>query len=488
MRSTAHATLLSLILLLPGVLTADPSGEAARSADSLPISEAVPEDEPDGASEELNLAFRTYKRLYDSGRYASAIEAGKRVVVLSIEVNGREHLQTARALTNLAIAQQKHGDYEAAEQNYEAAIGIIEGVESRLSRHLINPLRGLGNTYLDAGRPDRAIQVYDRAVHLTHVNAGPQNLDQADLLDALSESFMRLRDYEEANEIQDLSFQLYERRYGEDAPEILPALERRARWLHRLGLFNQERDVYKRVIDIIEAEYGEDDLRLIGPLNGFARTYLYDVEQSVTNRGEWALRRAVEIAEANEDANSLLVADSHISTGDYHGLRGEAQKARRAYRNAWEILSTDESLLGVREQRFGQPVQIRRAIPPAYADEETDPVVNPVFRGREFDRGAVVVEFTVNERGRTEDISVLESEPPGLMDGEVERAVRRFVFRPRYVDGQPVATTGQSFRHSFAYIADRLPDEIAEAMSESQGPAGEALLKGDEAAAETPAD
>ncbi len=471
----ALAAVIFAVFAMVAPATADDDADAmpeAGDADSLPITAAEPEDELPGLHRELDRAFRTYRRLYDSGRYTSAIEAGKRVVVLSIEVNGRDDLQTARALTNLAIAQQQNGEYEAAVQNYEAAIDIVERVESRLSKHLINPLRGLGNTYLDAGRPDEAIRVYDRAVHLTHVNSGPQNLDQVDLLDALAESFVRLQDLEEASEIQDLSYQLYARRFGEDSTAILPALQRRARWLHRLGLFSQERDVWNHAIDVIEAEYGEDDLRLIEPLNGLARTYLYDIEQTVSNRGEWALRRAQEIAEDHPESTPSLVAEGFIDTGNYHTLRGEAQKARRAYRRAWELLSEHESLAAMRDRRFDRPVLIRPARAPAYADEETNPVVNPVYRGREFDRGVVVAAFTVNARGRTEDIDVVESEPPGLMDDEVKRAVRRMVYRPRYRDGQPVSTPGQTFRHRFSYIAERLPDDIAAVMEEREQSAG----------------
>lgn len=443
--------------------TAPPS---ADDAESLPITAAQPEDEAPGPSSALDEAFSEYRRLYESGRYAEAVEAGKRVIVLSIEVNGRENLQTARGLTNLAIAQQQNEEYEAAAQNYEAAIDIVERVDSRLSKHLVNPLRGLGNTYLEAGRPDEAIRVYDRAVHVTHVNFGPQNLEQVDLLDALAESFVRLQDVEEASDIQDLSYQLYARRYGDDSAEILPALQRRARWLNRLGLYGQERLVWNQAIDVIEEEYGEDDLRLIGPLNGLARTYLYDIEPAVSNRGEWALKRALEIAEQNPESTPTLVADRYIDSGNYYTLRGEAQKARRSYRQAWKLLSDEESLVATRDRRFGEPVTIRPGRAPAYADAETNPVINPVFRGREFDRGIVVVNYTVNARGRTEDITVVESQPPGLMDDEAKRAVRRMVFRPRYVDGQPVSTPDRTFRHRYNYIEERLPDDVAAAMEE----------------------
>ncbi len=464
------AILVPLSMLAAGTAASQAIAPDTDVIDSDALPSVEPEDEEDGLDRELNEAFREYKRLYEAGYYDSAVEVAKRVVVLAIEAQGREHLQTARALTNLAIAQQKNGDFESAQQNYLAAIEIVETVDGRLSSHLVNPLRGLGNAYLEAGRPDQAIGVYERAVHVTHVNSGPQNLEQVDLLEALSESFLRLRDLKEADAIQSLSYQLYERRYGEEDPEILPAMLRRARWLHRLGLFTEERYVYLKVIDILEEEHGEGDLRLIGPLNGLARTYLYDVESAPTNRGEWALKRAVEIAETSEESTPTLVADSLIAMGDYHGLRGEAQKARRAYREAWDLLSEDEALLAERDNRFAEPAMIRRAVPPAYADEETDPIINPTFRAREFDRGRVLVDFTVNSRGRPDEIQILESVPPGLMDAEVTRSVRRFVFRPRFEEGQPVETPGQRFRHTFSYIAERLPEEIKSAMAEAEAP------------------
>ena len=84
-----------------------------------------------------------------------------------------------------------------------------------------------------------------------------------------------------------------------------------------------------------------------------------------------------------------------------------------------------------------------------------------------------MVNYTVNARGRTEDITVVESQPPGLMDAEAERAVRRMVFRPRYVDGQPVSTPDRTFRHRYSYIEERLPDDIAAAMEEGGTEDGE---------------
>ena len=45
----------------------------------------------------------------------------------------------------------------------------------------------------------------------------------------------------------------------------------------------------------------------------------------------------------------------------------------------------------------------------------------------------------------------MESDPAGLLDKSVLSAVRRSLYRPRYVDGSAVPTEGLSLRHEFAY-------------------------------------
>ncbi|HWP95164.1 MAG TPA: TonB family protein [Gammaproteobacteria bacterium] len=54
--------------------------------------------------------------------------------------------------------------------------------------------------------------------------------------------------------------------------------------------------------------------------------------------------------------------------------------------------------------------------------------------GRE---GYVVVEYTVNTRGETQDIVIVEAEPRGLFEAAARRAVSRWTFQPYVLDGVP---------------------------------------------------
>lgn len=53
--------------------------------------------------------------------------------------------------------------------------------------------------------------------------------------------------------------------------------------------------------------------------------------------------------------------------------------------------------------------------------------------------GWVKVEFTVTELGTVKDVTVLESQPRRLFDRAAKRAILKWKFKPRIVDGKPVS-------------------------------------------------
>lgn len=66
----------------------------------------------------------------------------------------------------------------------------------------------------------------------------------------------------------------------------------------------------------------------------------------------------------------------------------------------------------------------------------------PYQAARRGTEGWVRVSFRVTETGTVEDVVVLESEPPGVFDQSAIKAVYRWQFKPRVVDGQ--AVTGRA--------------------------------------------
>ncbi|HEX7030362.1 MAG TPA: energy transducer TonB [Gammaproteobacteria bacterium] len=89
-----------------------------------------------------------------------------------------------------------------------------------------------------------------------------------------------------------------------------------------------------------------------------------------------------------------------------------------------------------------RPVQPLSMQPPKYPRD--------AFRRRQ--EGFVVIEFTINAQGRTEDVTVVDAQPRGAFEREARRAVADWTFQPAMENGRPVP---QRIRHTLEFKLSR---------------------------------
>ncbi|MBY6186722.1 energy transducer TonB [Marinobacter hydrocarbonoclasticus] len=87
-------------------------------------------------------------------------------------------------------------------------------------------------------------------------------------------------------------------------------------------------------------------------------------------------------------------------------------------------------------------------------DGDATPIVRiepryPVKAARDGKEGYVILSFTINEMGGVDDVKVIEAEPRRLFDQEARRALRKWKYKPKIVDGKPVKQPGQTVRLDF---------------------------------------
>jgi len=417
------------------------------------------------AQQQLAEDFALYKNQLANGMTAEADVVAKRIVELSIRWNGVESADTAWALNNLAIVQHFNEDYEAAQQNYEAAIGIIEQVEHRLTSALINPLRGLGAAQLASGRPDMALDTFGRARHVSHVNEGPHNLDQVVILESIAEIYIYIGEIEKADKLHDRTYALYARKYDANSEDIIPALYKRAESQHRLRLYDRERDTYRSIIKIVERNQDEKSIDLIRPLTGLGNASLFVGEGA----GAVHLKRAKRIAEESPDLNWEIRENTFLSLADFYIFSNKAAKAKRAYQDAWDLLSEDESRFINRYNHLETLVMLRDIYPPKYYGMDDDS--GPLDDDEQLQQGKIVTKFMVNTRGRARNFEIIESHPAGFEDMEktVLREMKRLIYRPRLENREVVNTENMTYTHEFFYRESDLPpvDEVEEPDSPS---------------------
>lgn len=476
----------AILLLFAGGLYAQDESDMAPMGpppDQLvPVADEIPPDDapapaPELTDEQQLLAqFERYKSLMGDGVLDEADTVAKRVVELAIRVSGPDSTDTARALTNLGIVQHRTQQFDAAQQNFQAAVEIIESNEDRLNAQLVNPLRGLGVAQLEGGRPDLAVGTFQRAVHVTHVNEGPHNLDQVDILNSLAEASLRLGSTDDAREIQDTIYALNARHYADNVLDLLPALMERAVWQHRAGFIYDERTTYRRVVRIIEEQFGKDDLQLIEPLTRLGQSFFFidmsgaeSVQPVTMTTGEIYFKRAARIAEQNPDADWQDAASTTLALADFYMYQGNEPRARKTYREAWDILSDDESKLEYRRSALEQIHPLREQPIPEFAGSakgdsralSDDPIIP----------GRISVSYAVSTRGRVTDLKLIEAQPPEFADMQqsVQREMRRRIYRPLFEDGEPVDSAERILTHRFYYKQSDLEALRSEATTAEQG-------------------
>lgn len=88
------------------------------------------------------------------------------------------------------------------------------------------------------------------------------------------------------------------------------------------------------------------------------------------------------------------------------------------------------------------------------ADGDYLPIVKvaPVYPRRAQSRGIegyVILEFTVTKSGRVSDPRVVEAEPPSIFNNAAIEAVKKFKYKPRIVNGEPIEVPGVMHRITF---------------------------------------
>lgn len=91
---------------------------------------------------------------------------------------------------------------------------------------------------------------------------------------------------------------------------------------------------------------------------------------------------------------------------------------------------------------------------PVGQDGEATPIFRmdpkyPVEAARDGREGWVRLSFTINEVGGVEDIKVLDAKPRRIFDRSAKRALARWKYKPKIVDGKPVKQPGMTVQLDF---------------------------------------
>jgi tetratricopeptide (TPR) repeat protein len=322
------------------------------------------------------------------------------------------------------------------------AIEVVETAEGTYSPILIDYYRGLGRAYIKGAQYPEAIAALEQAQHISQRNLGLFNVEQSPLLDDITTAYLGLGDTLEAQKIQLERLDNALRRFGASDPRVIPFRYVLASYYERSRLPESAREQYEEVLKSQEQRLGEADAGLLGPLRELASIdLLVSQGADATHRD-----RLAALLNQNTDADVVERGLSLELLGDWATVTGDTAAARDYYQRAWATFASAPDLDVA--AHFAKPVMLDFVAPLSAVDRAE--------RRRPYVWGQVVLEYDVSAEGLPSGVRIVTRDPATVsMQTRYSRRVRETHFRPRLVDGVPVATSNVRSTHYVRYyVAD----------------------------------
>ena len=413
-----------------------PSADPVDAASADPV-EAVPPPLPTTWFE-TRIAI---EELAEAGDFEAALSLREHLLELAAAQFGENSPEVAEAHLLIASVHRQNEHFTLAEVSILEAIEVYESSFGPLSPELIEPYIELGQNYDEAGDFASALTSYGEARTIGRRHFGLLNEDQIPIIDYMSEAAEELGQDEEAAQLQLDALVIVERNHTEASLEAIEAKYRYAAWLREHGRDEEAQQFYYEIEKTIDDHFGNDPLMMVRMLRERARSTRFQSGEANVGLQRSSLIAALEILEGMPEPQPQLMAEVLLELGDWQVRYGGTRMPSNHYVRAWTLLGQVENGEELRRQWFNELVQIEMSRI-SQRDLTNDP---------EAPAGHVVVYFTVDTSGHTQDVEITESEPPGLKDNAVLTVIRDARFRPRVTDGEIVAVR-RGYRFPFRYV------------------------------------
>ena len=391
---------------------------------------------------------------------------------------------------NLADIQEKLQLDREAQESIGRAIDLIERDGGIYDARLVEAINDAGRLLQKNGEHEKAIDLFHRSQHISHRVDGVYSPDQVSALELMTRSYLSMGNSFKADLAQHFVYMVDLHQFGRGSIQSVPSMVKMARFKSALKNDDDARKLYLEAIQITEESLGENDLALVPLLLGLAsvrqdqralRDYHsarhdqqqqellllhYDrrpqltLESAVSERKPVApkrppgathqealvaLKRAVQIVDDHQEKVSLAHRVAiYVRLGDLYMTKRKKNSGIATYRQALKLLDSESDEQELKERYFGRPRRLLYKKP--------RPVPKGAGRYTNYDGTFAEASFVVLANGSVGDVEVVASNAPVSMRTLFRKEVRKSIYRPRFVDGEPVATT-EHLREEFAGTA-----------------------------------
>lgn len=470
-----------IILAAAGVLVA--------YAPALSAGQSATADASSSATEPLQI-FARFKSALDANDLTTAAERAAELVAVTEAKYGKDSRELVNPLTNLGTVYFRRGDFAKAETYFQQAVALIEGRVAGADRQLVRPLQGLGETWLATERPADAAIALKRAVDLSRNLDGLYNPEQLDAVDALIEAYTTLGAQAEAEREHQYAFRIAETSFGKRDIRLIDPLDRYARWFESIGRYTTARGLHARALQLAEELSADKPSLGVPGLRGLARTWLLEALYGP----EVEAQPGFEVAEAGDPFTSAP-NQARLNSEGLRALNYAVEIIGRSKPvdaqllaetlvqiGDWHLVSGG---LGRANSYYAESWKLLNALGPdarAFLDSPRVLVYrapsSSVSRTRvetptDYAVRDVEMRLKVGRDGKVVDAVIANSTAPENSGRAALLAARKTRFAPRIVNGEPAETEGVVLREKLLIRIQR--ERQTEALPPPEaGPTAEA--------------
>jgi serine/threonine protein kinase/tetratricopeptide (TPR) repeat protein len=280
--------------------------------------------------ESIGLAYRR------QGLSERAIPLFEQAVAIRREERPLDNGHIAVALANLARALTDAGHLISAEADLQQAVDLSErGGESR-SIETADILVQFGSFALDAkSDPDRASQLFSKALNIYRSAIGSQNLQVAATLNGLADAAVWKSDYSLAEHYEREALSIFQETVSRNHPDNAVALATLGSILTQRGKYVEAEQVLNEALQIERTVFGADNSRIVATEADLGT--LYDREGDTTRAIE-ATQTALKITQNRLGPNHYLsgyyldaLANLFLKANDLPTAEADARQALAVY-------------------------------------------------------------------------------------------------------------------------------------------------------------
>jgi serine/threonine protein kinase len=283
--------------------------------------------------ESIGLAYRR------QGLSERAIPLFEQAVAIRRQERPLDNSHVAVALANLARALTDGGHLISAEADLQQAVELSEsGGESR-SIETADILVQFGSFALDAkSDPDRASQLFGKALNIYRSAIGSQNLQVAATLNGLADAAVWKSDYPLAEHYEREALSIFQEMVSRNHPDNAVALATLGSILTQRGKYVEAEQMLNEALQIERSVFGADNPRIVATEADLGT--LYDREGDTT-RAIAATQIALKITRDRLGSNHYLtgyyldaLANLFMKANDLPTAEADARQALAVYAQA----------------------------------------------------------------------------------------------------------------------------------------------------------